>query len=316
MIRELKSFILAVESDLDSFSKNKTGLLAKLSSYAMTGSGKRVRPGLVYLSSRFGSADEALVRETALAVEMIHIATLVHDDLVDDAFLRRQKPTAAVRFGEGAAVLLGDYIYAEAFLRLSRSRSDLLRLFSETTTTICAGELAQYDSRYRFDLTEQDYLVFLEKKTASLMAASCRAGGLLASLPKDDLDALDRFGHKAGVAFQIVDDVLDIEGDESSVGKTLLTDLTHGKMTLPLIDYAATLTSDKERQEFQDILRHPDERVAPLVKAVRRSGVLTRSRKRADALMAEALTSLQKLPAGGARSLLEETAQRLVVRQS
>jgi heptaprenyl diphosphate synthase len=117
---ELTDFLRETEENLASVSRSKTGFLAQLTEYVMTGSGKRVRPALVFLGSQFGKADRQAVSQTALAVEMIHIATLVHDDLVDEAVIRRQRPTVGVKFGEGSAVLLGDYVYAEAFHRLVR----------------------------------------------------------------------------------------------------------------------------------------------------------------------------------------------------
>ncbi|MBL8024360.1 MAG: polyprenyl synthetase family protein [Elusimicrobia bacterium] len=308
----LTHFLRGVDDSLGNVSRSKTGFLAQLTDYVMTGSGKRVRPALVFLGSQFGQADREAVNQTALAVEMIHIATLVHDDLVDEAVIRRQRPTVGVKFGEGSAVLLGDYVYAEAFQRLSAlGRPELMTLFAGATMTMCEGEIAQYESRYQFDLSEKSYLSFLQKKTASLMSASCRAGGILAGLSAEQLAALDTFGERLGVAFQIVDDILDIEGDEAVVGKTLHTDLIHGKMTLPLIDHAAGLVTVKERKGFQDFLRNPNGRVDAFIADLRRSGVLDRSKEKVRSLLKEAETELDRLPTGPAQSLLRDVARRL-----
>ncbi|MBK8871378.1 MAG: polyprenyl synthetase family protein [Elusimicrobia bacterium] len=310
--KPLTDFLAETESALALAAGEKTGFLGRLADYVLTGSGKRVRPALVFLGSQFGKAESSAVAQTALAVEMIHIATLAHDDLVDEAVIRRQRPTVGVKFGEGAAVLLGDYVYAEAFRRLSAlGRPDVMSLFAECTMTMCEGEIGQYESRYRFDLSVQDYLSFLQKKTASLMAAACRAGGLLGGIAPDRIRALDTFGDRLGVAFQIVDDILDIEGDEAVVGKTLHTDLIHGKMTLPLIDYAAGLSTDKERAAFQDFLRSPNGRVDAFIADLRRSGVLEKSKEMARSLLREAEGLLATLPDVPARTLLAEVSRRL-----
>lgn len=312
----LPEFLNSVEKAFAELAQSRTGFLGQLSEYVLTGSGKRVRPGLVYVASRFGSADPASVRETALAVELIHIATLVHDDLVDDALIRRQRPTVGVKFGEGAAVLLGDYVYAQAFQRLGAlGRPDLLRLYAETTMVMCEGEIGQYESRYRFTLSESDYLEFLRKKTASLMAASCRSGAMLAGLTEAQARALEIFGEKLGVAFQVVDDLLDVEGDEAVVGKTLHTDLTHGKMTLPLILFTARLTSEKDRKALFDLLRNPNGHLRGLIERVRASGVLGECRAQVQQLLAEAEAALNVLPDVPARRLLTDIARRLSSRQ-
>lgn len=308
----LTDFLRETEESLGLVSGAKTGFLAQLTHYVMTGSGKRVRPALVFLGSQFGSSDRKAVGQTALAVEMFHIATLVHDDLVDEAVIRRQRPTVGVKFGEGSAVLLGDYVYAEAFHRLSLlGRSDLMALFAGATMAMCEGEIAQYENRYKFDLSETQYLSFLQRKTASLMAASCRAGGMLAGLPEASLNALETFGDRLGVAFQIVDDILDIEGDEAVVGKTLHTDLIHGKMTLPLIDYAASLPTPDARKAFHDFLRSPHGRVDAFIADLRRSGVLSRSKEKVKSLITEAESQLDLLPDVPTRTLLRDVASRL-----
>lgn len=312
----LPEFLTAVEKAFAEFAKNRTGFLGQLTEYVLTGSGKRVRPGLVYVASRFGSADPAAVRETALAVELIHIATLIHDDLVDDALMRRQRPTVGVKFGEGAAVLLGDYVLAQAFQRLGAlCRPELLRLYAETTMVMCEGEIGQYESRYRFTLSENDYLEFLRKKTASLMAASCRSGALLAGLTEAQAHALEIFGEKMGVAFQVVDDLLDVEGEEAVVGKTLHTDLTHGKMTLPLILFAARMPSAKERTALFELLKNPNGHLRGLIERLRASGVLSDCRAKVQQLLAEAEGALTALPDVPARRLLADIARRLSSRQ-
>jgi geranylgeranyl pyrophosphate synthase len=307
----LSDFLKELEGELSRFSTSKTGFLAQLVDYVLTGSGKRVRPALVYVASRFGKADKHQVMQTALAVELIHVATLVHDDLVDEAVMRRSKATVGVKFGDGAAVLLGDYVYAQAFQRLaSIGRPELLQVFADTTLTMCDGEIGQYEGRYAFDVSEADYLEFLRKKTASLMASSAWAGGVLAGLPAEQSKALEVFGDKIGVAFQVVDDLLDLEGEEDDTGKTLRTDLLHGKMTMPLIRYAAALPA-AERQSLFEVLKNPNGQLSDLVKKVLASGVMKECRARVDGLVAEAENALSSLPDHPSRSLLKKISSRL-----
>lgn len=307
----LSGYLKKLEASFGAFSASRTGFLAKLTDYVLTGSGKRVRPALVYVASRFGKADENAVLETGMAVEMIHIATLVHDDLVDEAVMRRQKPTVGVKFGDGAAVLLGDHVYAQAFQRLAAlGRPELLRVFADTTMVMCDGEIGQYEGRYKFEISEEEYLSFLQKKTAALMAASAWAGGTLAGLPEKQVKALERFGNAIGIAFQVVDDILDVEGDEAETGKTLRTDLLHGKMTLPLIYFAQGL-SGKARTDLFDTLKNPNGQLSALLKDVQASGVMSACRARVATLVAEAESALNDLPDHPSRRLLMDISRRL-----
>jgi len=314
--RALNVFLGELEKEFTAFAGERRGFLSQLTGYALTGAGKRVRPALVFVASGFGEAPPDAVRQTAAAVEMIHIATLVHDDIVDEAAIRRQKPTVFVKYGEGAAVLLGDYVYAQAFQRLAAvGNGALLGLFADTTAVMCDGEIGQLERRFFFDLSEEEYLGFLDKKTASLMAASCRAGAMLAGLPAAQQQALDDFGRRVGIAFQIIDDILDLEGEEAVTGKTLRTDLTHGKMTLPLIHFSQQLKAGERARLFEE-LKSPNGHLAALIRRVHDAGSIDYSRAKAAALLAQAGESLARLPDGPSRRLLADIAERLSHRQS
>lgn len=311
---DLGGFLSRLEGRLAAETGADTSLLSRLTRYVFDGAGKRLRPALVFAAARFGESDEREVMETALAVEMIHIATLIHDDLVDEAFLRRAKPTVAVRFGEGAAVLLGDHVYARAFQRLAAlGQPALISAFANATAEMCDGEIGQYEKRHVFDLTEEEYLGFLRKKTAALMSAAAWAGGFLAGLPMDHLEALRIFGDRIGIAFQIVDDILDVAGDESVVGKTLRTDLLNGKMTLPLIRFARTL-SESDRSVFRESLRTQEKGLEDWIARLLQSGVIGACRSAAAKLAREAQEALATLPDRPSRGILLEVARRLTDR--
>ncbi len=212
-------------------------LLAHVSRYR----GKRLRPALLLLSGKAaGNLNDAHIH-LAMAVESIHTATLVHDDVLDEAALRRYAPTINKLWGNEASVLLGDYLFAAAFRFAARAENNpASRLLSETSSIVCEGELLQIGERNNFELSEERYLKIVRKKTASLCSCACRLGVLCAAGDEKLMRSLAEYGENLGVAFQIVDDCLDLAGDESEAGKSLGTDLSKGKFTLPLLHLLRT----------------------------------------------------------------------------
>jgi len=303
-----------LENDLAHFAHQQTGFLRDITSYVLSSEGKRLRPALVFLMSGFGRADEEHVQTVAMSVELIHIATLIHDDLVDQATIRRQKPTVAVRFGSGASVLLGDFVYANAFRRLAAlQRPELVSYFAETTSTMCEGEIAQLERRHRFDTRKEEYLSFIFKKTASLMAVSARAGAEMAGLSREHVHYATCFGEELGMAFQIRDDLLDITGNEDHIGKTLRTDLKHGKMTLPLIHLRENLDKDK-KLELENFVRNPDDQMDRIVNWMKEEGSLQFSANLARQYASKAVQLIQKVPANAHRDALIELIDSLFSR--
>jgi len=196
--------------------------------------GKQVRPACLFLSGRcFGDITQDHVK-CAAVVELIHTATLVHDDLLDQAEIRRRVDTIHSRYGDRAAILLGDIIYARGFV-ISTEVEGAARLLSDCTREICIGEMMQVGNAGNLLLSEQEYFEIIQRKTAILYGLSCRLGAMHAGATEDQAAAMEQFGTELGVAFQIVDDSLDVIGDPETVGKSLGTDLANGKMTLPII---------------------------------------------------------------------------------
>ena len=207
-------------------------LLERVSSYG----GKRLRPALLLLSAKAtGGVCEAHI-VLAAVIGMIHTATLVHDDVLDDALLRRHRATVNATWGTKASVLLGDYLFTHAF-HLSASLDSTLacRLIGQATNIVCEGELHQIQQRGNLDLDEQQYFQIIRDKTAELCAVSCQLGAHYAGAAQERETALRSYGHDLGMAFQICDDLLDLSGDELSTGKSLGTDVEQQKLTLPLI---------------------------------------------------------------------------------
>jgi octaprenyl-diphosphate synthase len=204
--------------------------------------GKRLRPALVLLSGKASGRVTDAHPVLAAVVEMIHTATLVHDDVLDEATIRRHAATVNAEWGNETAVLLGDYLFTHAFhLAASLDSTRACRWIGQATNKICEGEMLQVHRRGDFDLDEDDYFTIIEGKTAELTAVSCRLGACYAGATESTVGALDRYGRNLGIAFQIADDVLDLRGEERVTGKSLGTDLEKQKLTLPLIRMLKTV---------------------------------------------------------------------------
>src|SRR5437763_4846356 len=210
--------------------------------------GKMLRPCLVLLSGKAVAPDASLGEahvKLATVVEMVHMATLVHDDVLDEAELRRKGATINHLRGNEAAVLLGDYLISHSYHLCSSLESQFAsRLIARTTNQVCEGELLQIENRNNIDLDEQTYLKIITLKTAVLCAACCTLGATFGGADEQRVKALETYGLSLGIAFQIQDDILDIVGDTSTVGKTLGIDIEKGKMTLPMIHFLRTAPAE------------------------------------------------------------------------
>jgi octaprenyl-diphosphate synthase len=287
--------------------------------------GKMLRPCLVLLSGKAiapaASLGEAHVK-LATVVEMVHMATLVHDDVLDEAELRRKGATINHLRGNEAAVLLGDYLISHSYHLCSSVESSALglppqfasRLIAKTTNEVCEGELLQLDNRNNLDLDEQTYLEIIRRKTAVLTAACCRLGATFSGANETAAAAMETYGMSLGTAFQIQDDILDLVGDEGDVGKTLGIDIAKGKMTLPLIHFMRTAPSE-HRTLLRSLLEEPDPDKAEKIRnLVIPSRSLQYARDRARALVDKARGCLTDLPESQARMTLDTMAEFVVNR--
>lgn len=204
--------------------------------YAVDAQGKQIRPTLLGLSANaLDGITEELVR-AAVIIEMIHLATLVHDDVMDQATIRRKRPTLALRCGTTTSVLLGDCMFAHALtLAAQYPTPDICRAVASAAKTVCTGEILQSEGAYGLELSRQDYLRILQMKTAELFALSCQLGAWLGKAPERCVIALREYGMALGTAYQLYDDCLDLYGDEAEAGKSLGIDLATGKLTLPIL---------------------------------------------------------------------------------
>jgi octaprenyl-diphosphate synthase len=274
--------------------------------------GKMLRPTMVFLSGQaFGPVGERHVM-VAATCEMIHMATLVHDDVLDDAQVRRKGLTVNRLRGNEVAVMLGDYLISNAFHLCSRAGDPGLNLrLGEVTNTLCEGELVQLSHREDLSLDEATYFEIVRRKTAVLIGACCELGSRLSGAPAGAVDALRRFGEGLGVAFQIQDDLLDLEGREDVVGKSLGRDLEKGKLTLPVILHLGS-AGGPGRERAIEAIRARDG--AGLMAELVASGALGRARARAESIVARSATELAQVPPGPARDALEAAANAIVQR--
>ncbi len=264
--------------------------------YAVGGSGKRLRPALALLS---GGATGRIVSDhvdLAVIVELIHIASLVHDDIMDGADRRRDRPTLNAKWGNSLTVLVGDVLFAHA-LRLSTkfSNSDVSRRIADAAADVCTGEILQTQRRFDVNLPLSEYYRMVQMKTGALFAVSCELGAFLSGASPTVIGALKTYGNKIGIAYQVLDDCIDLVGDEEMIGKTLGTDIACGKFTLPILLLLQNSTP-KQRDEVQGLLLS-EEGLSPstLVDLVISRGALSSAVQAARTLVDEAESELEKV---------------------
>lgn len=297
--------------------KSDNVLVAKVADYVLGASGKHLRPALVILASQFGQKTDESRQNTiwvAAATEMIHMATLIHDDIIDGATVRRGQQAVRSRFSNPVAVLSGDYLFSQAFRLFARTRSaDIIDLAARLVEVMCVGEIAQHLDQGQV-ATESSYWRRIEAKTGFFLEASCRLGGMASSADKNTVDILGTFGHHIGLAFQVVDDLLDWMADPKTLGKAVGGDLAEGIYTLPII---YTLGQAQFRQALENHLNAPDRlpQLEDLRELLRQSGALEYSRRQAEHHVREALAVVATLPPSEARDALADLAQFVLARE-
>jgi len=307
-------FLLQTERVLQDVATRGKGMIPEIVRYVVQAGGKRLRPALVVLSAQLGGTQTDDAITVGAASELIHLATLMHDDIVDRASLRHQKPTAAVEYGDEVAILLGDYLYVEAFSLLASINDPvLIDLYAKSTRTMCQGEINQVRRRFQLDLSLSEYLSFIDHKTATLMGACMRGGARLARLSTEQATALGHFGWNLGMAFQIIDDTLDLIGEEEVTGKTLRTDLSNGKLTLPLI-YLRDKLEPEKREKFMGYLKQPEPSVAEIVGWLKESGAIREGLRQASNFAHQARSALQAFPDSTPKATLHAIADYIVTR--
>jgi octaprenyl-diphosphate synthase len=313
MVDEMQQVDAVIRQRLSS----EVALINQISHYIVSAGGKRIRPRLVLLVAAALGFEGPERFELAATVEFIHTATLLHDDVVDESALRRGRETANALFGNAASVLVGDFLYSRAFqMMVSTGRMRVLEVLADATNVIAEGEVLQLMNMHDPDLSVDDYLRVIRYKTAKLFEASAQLGAVLADASPAIESACSDFGRALGTAFQLVDDLLDYEGDTQSLGKNVGDDLREGKPTLPLL-LAMERGTAQERQLVRHAIEHGEaDKLAEIVAIVRRVGAIEATRDAARAEAGKARTCILQLPESKAREALLELCVRSVERSS
>lgn len=310
IVGTIEPFLGAVARQLEEQVSNFEPEIAGYVRYALTNQGKQLRPALVALSAQAtGGLNDELVT-VATIIEIVHLATLVHDDVMDEASLRRRRPTLAVRCGNSRSVLAGDCLFAHALqLAASFPTPDVCRAVAAATKTVCTGEILQTLRERRWELRRDEYFRILRMKTGELFGLSCLLGGRVSGASESQQQALRDYGTSLGTAYQVYDDCVDLFGREIEAGKSLGSDLTGGKLTLPVI-VAFESATPADRQELEALLAAWTPTGWPrLVHLLERYGALAQSVEAIRTLCRAARESLAALPAGVNRSALVDASE-------
>ncbi|MGI8553964.1 MAG: polyprenyl synthetase family protein [Dehalococcoidia bacterium] len=286
-----------VETTLAEVKSTDFPALSRMLEHVLGGAGKRMRPALALLAGRYQDYNLEQLVPLAASVELLHTATLVHDDVIDVAATRRGRATANSLYDNAASVMLGDFMFAHAADLVARTGNlRVIRLFSRTLMRIATGELDQDVSAFDWSKGVRDYFSRIGGKTASLFATACEGGAIISGAPESWIEALRDYGYNLGVAFQIVDDILDFTGNEGEMGKPVGSDLMQGTLTLPALLLMEGKPHDNAIKRLFQARRLRERRLAEAVEAVRNSDGLQRSRAMAQEFAGRARTALEPLP--------------------
>ena len=289
--------------------------LSKLLEHSLKSGGKRIRPALVLLAGKFYNYDLSYLLPVATAIEILHTATLVHDDAIDNSLVRRGRPTINKVWGEDKAILLGDYLLAKSEELVADTQNlRVIKLFAQTLMAISSGELNQAFSAFNLEQTRQQYLQRISGKTASLLSLVTESGAILSQAPEKSVEALKGYGYNLGIAFQIVDEILDFIGTEEEMGKPIGLDLAQGTLTLPAILLLERYPEDNPVSRlFQNEDRQRNIELA--MELVRNSSITQECYAVASDYCARACHNLSLLPDNASRRSLIKLADYVVKRR-
>ncbi|MBM96914.1 MAG: octaprenyl diphosphate synthase [Oceanospirillaceae bacterium] len=284
---------------------SRVPLVEKIADYIVSSGGKRIRPLLVLLTARALGHQGADAVKLATVIEFLHTATLLHDDVVDTSDLRRGNPTANAKWGNAPSVLVGDFLYSRAFqMMVELSSLPVMNILSTTTCVIAEGEVLQLTNVRNPNTTEGQYFDVIQGKTAQLFEASTEGAAALFDAPAEQQEALRRYGQLLGIAFQLIDDVLDYEGDAEELGKNVGDDLAEGKPTLPLIHAIATADEEGRKLVRQAIRKGGLDDMDSVMAVVKSCGSMEYTRNKANECVEEATDQLKLLPDSDAKTAL------------
>lgn len=304
----LSSDLTLIEKELEETIQAESNLLRQASLHLLKAGGKRIRPVFVLLGGKFGNYDINVIKNVAVSLELIHMASLVHDDVIDDAELRRGQPTIKAKWDNRIAMYTGDYIFARALELMTKIENPLAhQILSDTIVELSVGEIEQIKDKYNFDQNLRNYLLRIKRKTALLIAASCQLGAVVSGVPEKDHRKLYQFGYYVGMSFQITDDVLDFTGTEKELGKPAGGDLLQGNITLPVL-YA--MEDEQIRTKIKSVHENMDrQELDEILNMIQDSGAIEKSLNLSDRYLDKALSILGELPPNKAKKSLQDIAK-------
>lgn len=309
LFNQINSDLQRVEKELHAYIKTDFPILDQSAVQLLEAGGKRLRPAFTLLAGKFYGYPIDRLLPVAMALELIHMATLVHDDVVDASMTRRGRPTVKAKWGNVVSIATGDYLLAKALELLAQiNHPEVSKILAEVSVEMSQGEIQQIKASNDVNQNLKQYYYRIKRKTAMLISASCKLGALVSAAPRREVWALGAYGHALGMAFQIVDDVLDVTAEASELGKPVGGDIRQGIMTLPLI---LALHQSGERERLHALLVKPekdDDDVREAIKMIKDSGAITDSMHYVDLYISKANSYLQELPNVPTRKALVDLA--------
>ncbi len=308
MYSYLNTDLAIIEKELEASIKGKHPVLQQAGLHLLQSGGKRLRPVFVLLGGKFGKYDIDVIKNVAVTLELIHTASLVHDDVIDDADLRRGKPTIKAKWDNKIAMYAGDYILGSSLEIITKLPNPLLhKLLAHTIVEVCLGEIEQIKDKYRFDQNLRCYLRRIKRKTALLIASSCQLGAVAADVPAEVHKKLFLYGYYVGMAFQITDDILDFTGTDEQLGKPAGSDLMQGNITLPVL--YAMKDENLKQQIIQVSERTTAAEVKPLITSIKQSDGIKQAEALSNRYLEKAYKILEELPSSRAKNTLYNVAK-------
>lgn len=316
LFNQINSDLRRVESELNRFVETDYPILQDSAVHLLAAGGKRLRPAFTLLAGKFYGYPLEKLMPVAMALELIHMSSLVHDDVVDASLTRRGRETVKAKWGNIVSVQTGDYLLAKSLMLISKiDHPEVARILAEISVEMCQGEIQQIKCSFDVEQNLKQYYYRIKRKTALLISACCRLGALVSGAPRRQIWALGAYGHSLGMAFQVVDDVLDLTAKASEFGKPVGGDLHQGIMTLPMI---LALKSSTNPNHLKALLRKVDktnEEVAEAIELITNTGAIEESMHLVDLYVLKAKRHLQDLPKVPTRKALEELAEFIRVRK-
>ncbi|HXF71519.1 MAG TPA: polyprenyl synthetase family protein [Actinomycetota bacterium] len=311
---EIRARLDQVEEALEKAVRADSDLLAETSRYLLAAGGKRFRPMLVLLAGYFGDPADPRLIPGSVAIELVHLATLYHDDVIDESDSRRGIASVNARWSNTVAILTGDYLFARASEISTELGTEVCRILARTIAVLCDGQIREVEASGRLGQTEEAYMEVIRRKTGSLIATSCRLGGMLSDAPPEHVDVLEAFGEALGLAFQLSDDIMDVTASQLELGKEPGVDMREGVYTLPVLH---ALRHGERREELARLLAHgppTGERLDRALEIVRSDGSLAHARRAVAKEVDRAKDLARRLPDGPARAALLSLAEFLAIR--